>query len=92
MQRADKIAQLFDRDLLRRKELLEFDFDLVEARLAVEHLQDRVFFFLKAEVVQAHRLLHDPVHLALIALLLRAQVRAHAHRQRASGTGNQAVG
>ena len=33
-------------------------------------LQDRVLFFLKAEVVQPDRLLDDPVDLALVAMLL----------------------
>ena len=50
--------------------------DLVEARLAVEHLQDRVLFFLEAEVLQADRVLDDPVDAALVALLPRLADRA----------------
>ena len=77
VQHADELLQLFDRDLLRRKRPLELDLDLVQARLAVEHLQDGVLFFLKAEVVQPDRLLDHPVDLAQIALLLRRQVGPH---------------
>ena len=74
------------------KQLLELDLDFVEARLAVEHLQDGVLFFLEAEVVQPDRLLDHPIELALIALLQRGQVGPHPHRQLPSGTGNQTVG
>ena len=47
---------------------------LISSRLvcAVEHLQDRVLFFLEAEVLQPDRLLDHPVHLAQVALLLPA--------------------
>ena len=75
-----------------RKAALELDLDLVEARLAVEHLQDRVLFLLKAEVVQADRLLDHPIELPQIAVLSRRQVGPHPHRHRPRGTGDQTVG
>ena len=91
MEPADELPQFLDRDLLRRKAALELDFDLVEARLTVEHLQDRVLFFLKAEVLQPDRLLDYPIHLALVALVFGAQVGPHPHAQRPCGTGDQTV-
>ena len=42
--------------------------DLVQAAPAVEHAQDRVLFFVKAEVVQPHRLLDDPERPAVVAM------------------------
>ena len=65
---------------------------LISSRLvcAVEHLQDRVLFLLEAEVVQADRILHDPVAAAQI-MLLRDQVRPPADGQHPGGTGQQTV-
>ena len=92
VQHPDELPQLFHRDFLGRKELLEFNLDFVEARIAVEHLQDRVFFFLKAEVVQADRFLDHPIDLAQIALLLGRQIGPHPHREHPCGAGNHTIG
>ena len=61
VQHAQEVVQLLEGDLLRGEFVLEALLDLVQARLAVEHLQDGVFFLLEAEVVQAHRVLDHPV-------------------------------
>ena len=70
VEHADELLQLLGADRLRRKVALEAFGDFVEARLAVEHLQDRVFFFLEAVVLQADGIFDDPVEPALVALLL----------------------
>ena len=92
VQHAQKLLQLFQRDLLRRELGLEAFLDLVQAGLAVDHVEDGEFLVLEAEVVQPHRLLDDPVALAHVALPPRGQVRPLADRQLAAGTGDQAVG
>ena len=71
VQHADEVLQLLDADRLRRELGFEPLGDLVEARLAVEHLQDGELFFLEAEVLQADRVLHHPVGAALVALPAR---------------------
>ena len=53
MQHADELQQIVKGDFLRRELRLELFLDLVQARAAVEHAQDREFFLVKAEVVQA---------------------------------------
>ena len=92
VEHADEVLQLLDADGLRRELGLEPLGDVVEARLAVEHLQDGELFFLEAEVLQAHRVLHDPVDAALIALPPRLEIRPHADRELPRGTGDNAVG
>jgi hypothetical protein len=89
---ADELLQLLGADGLRRKLALEALGDFVEARLAVEHLQDRKFLFLKAEILQSHRVLHNPIQPALIAMLPRAQIGPLANRQLSRRTGDEAFG
>ena len=74
VQHAHELLQFFERDLLRRELGLEPVLQLVETDLAVELLQDGVFFFLEAIVVQPYGLLHNPIALAQIVLLLCRQV------------------
>ncbi len=69
VQHADELLQLLGADRLRREFALEALGDLVEARVAVEHLQDGEFLFLEAVILQADRILHDPVQAALVAML-----------------------
>ena len=76
VEHADELLQLLGADRLRRKLALEPLGDLVEARLAVEHLQDRELLFLEAVVLQADRVLDDPVDPPLVALLPRRADRA----------------
>ena len=71
VQHAQELLQLLEGDFLRGKLVLETLLDLVQAGFAVEHLQDRVFFLLEAEVVQPDRLLDDPVGAAQVVLLAR---------------------
>ena len=92
VQHADELLQLFDADRLRRELALEPLGDFVEARLAVEHLQDGVLFFLEAEVLQADGLLHDPVDAALVALLPRARSGRMRIGSFARRAGDKAVG
>ena len=78
VQHAQKLLQLFQRDFLRGIFGLEAFFDLVQAGVAVEHLQDGVFFLLEAEVVQADGLFDDPV--ATAEVLLPARQRSGRFR------------
>ena len=55
VQHADELLQLLGANGLRRKLLLEPLGDFVEARLAIEHLQDRVLFFFEAVILQPDR-------------------------------------
>ena len=71
VQHAQELLQLVQRDFLRGKFGLEAVFDLVQADVAVEHLQDGVFFFLEAEVVQSDGFLDDPVAAAQVLLPAR---------------------
>ncbi len=92
VQHAQELLQLLQRDLLRRELGLEPLLDLVQAGLAVEHLQDGVFLLLEAEVVQAHRVLHHPVAAAQVVLPPGGKVRPLADAELPGGTGQQAVG
>ena len=92
VQHADELLQLFGADRLRREVALETLGDFVEARLAVEHLQDRVLFFFEAVVLQPDGILHDPIDPALVALLLALQIGPLADRQLARRAGDKAVG
>ncbi len=92
VQRADEVLQLLDGDLVRRELGLEGVLDLIQAGVAVQHLQDEELPFLEAEVLQADRVLDHPAHPPLIAMPLGDQVRPHPQRELAGGRGNQAVG
>ncbi len=90
VQHADELLQLFGANRLRRELALEALGDFVEARLAVEHLQDGELLFLEAEVLQADGVLHDPVEPPLVAMLPGAQIGPLADRQLPRGAGDQA--
>ena len=92
VQHADELLQLFGADRLRREVALEPLGDFVEARLAVEHLQDRVLLFLEAVVLQADGILHDPIEPPLVAMLPRAQIGPLANRQLSRRAGDKAFG
>ena len=91
VQHAQELLQLLQGDLLRRELGLEPVLDLVEAGLAIEHLQDGVFFVLEAIVIQPHRFLYHPVAAAQIVLPPRQQVRPPADGRLAGGTRQQAI-
>ena len=92
MQHADELLQLLGANRLRREIALEPLGDFVEARLAVEHLQNRVFLFLEAVILQADRILHDPIQPPLIPLLPRLQIGPLANRQLSRRAGDKAIG
>ena len=92
VEHADELLQLLGADGLRREVAFETLGDFVEARVAVEHLQDRVLFFFEPVVLQADGVFDDPVEPALVALLARFQIGPLANRQLTRGAGNQAVG
>ena len=81
VQHAQELLQLVQGDLLRGELVLEPVLDLVQAGVAVEPLQDGVFLFLEAEVVQPHRVLDDPVGAAQVVVPPRAEVGPLADRQ-----------
>ena len=91
VQHAQETVQLFQRDLLRRILLLETVLDLVQAGLAVEPVEDGVFFFLKAEVGQPHGVLDHPVALPQVMVPAGHQIAPLAHRHLPGGAGNHAV-
>ncbi len=91
VQHAEELLQLVEGDLLRRKFVLKAVFELVEAHLPVQPVQQGVFLFLETEVGQAHRVLDDPVAAAEVVLPPRDQVGPPPDRQRTGGTGKQAV-
>ena len=76
MQHADELQQVVVGDLLRRELRLELVLDVVQAAAAVEHAEDREFFVVKAEVVEAHRLFDDPKRPAVIAMAAHVRDRA----------------
>src|SRR5688572_13419585 len=90
VQHADELLQLFRANCLRRKIALEALGNFVEARLAVEHLQDGEFFFLKTVVLQPDGVLDHPIKPALVTMLTSAQVRPLANRQLPRRTGYEA--
>ena len=59
--------------------------------VAVQPVQQGVFLFLEAEVVQPHRVLDDPVAAPQVMLAARDQIGPPPDRQRACGTGKQTV-
>ena len=91
VQHAQKLLQFLQGDLLRGELLLESLLDFVQAGLAVEHLEDGVFFLLEAIVLQAHRVLHHPIAAAEVVLPLGHQVRPLPDRRLPGGTGEQTV-
>ena len=71
--------------------VFEAVFQLVEADVAVQPVQQGVFLFLEAEVVQPHRVLDDPVAASQVMLAAGDEVGPPPDRQRACGTGKQTV-
>ena len=67
----EELLQFFQRDLLGRELRLELVFDLVHARLAVEHLEDGELLLLEAIVVKSDRVLHYPIASSMVALAAR---------------------
>jgi hypothetical protein len=59
--------------------------------LAVEHLKDGEFFFLKPEVLQPHRVFHHPIASPKIVLAPRHQIGSLSNEKLPSGAGNQTV-
>ena len=92
MQHADEILQFLQRDRLRCELGLELVLEFVEARVPVEHLQDGELLLLEAVILQANRLLDDPVRATVVAVTPYFEVRAHPQPERAGRTGNKAVG
>jgi hypothetical protein len=92
VQHANEAAQLFERNFLRRELLFELAAQNIQAGLAIEPIQNGEFFFLKAEVIQADGIFHNPELPPLIALLVHHQVRTPANAQRASRAGDEAIG
>lgn len=74
MQHSHKLLKVLERDLLRRELSLKAFFDVIQTRLTIEHAKNRVFFFMKAEIVQPDRLFDHPIRPTVIALLLRRQI------------------
>ena len=91
VQLAEELLELLQGDFLGRELRLEPLLDLVQACLAVDHLEDGVLLLLEAEVVQPHRILDDPVALAEVALPPRREVLPLVDRHFPGGAGNQAV-
>ena len=91
VQHADKVAQLFQLDLLRWELGFELVLDIVQAALAVDHLQDGVLFLLETEVVQPDRILDNPIRAALVTLASGDQVGPNAQCQPATGAGAKTV-
>ncbi len=91
MQHADEAAQFFQRNFLWCELLFEAMPQIVEARQAIEPIQDRKFFFLKTEVIQPDRIFDNPILPPLIALLRHYQIGTPTDCERPSGTGNQTV-
>jgi hypothetical protein len=92
VQHADELQQIVKGDLLRGEFALELVLDVLQARAAVEHAEDRVLLFVKAEVVEPDRLLHHPERPAVIAVPARRQIGPHPQRERTRGAADQAFG
>ena len=70
--------QVLVRETLRREFLLELLLHILHRVLAVEHAEDEVLLAIKPVVPQTDRVLDDVEDLALILLLVRLKIRAHA--------------
>src|SRR5690606_38277996 len=81
VQHPDELLQIAEGDLLRRKTTFKSIFDLLQANVAVEHAEDKVFLIMKAVILQAHRLLDDPVAGTLIVVPAGGEVRPFANRK-----------
>src|SRR4051794_28916311 len=91
VQHPNELLQLFCADGLRRKVAFESIGDLIETRLAIEHLQDGVLLLFEAEVLQANGVFNDPIDSPLVPLAARFQVRPHANWQLAGGAGYETI-
>ena len=65
-----------------RKTPFKTIFDLLQAYMTVKHIQDEVFFFMKAKVLQSNRLFNHPICSTLVELTVSRQIRASAYGQR----------
>ena len=90
---ANELLQLFSANRLRRKLPLKLLGNFVEARLAIEHLQNGELFLLEPKVLQRNRVLHHPINPPLIPLsLTRLQIGPHTNGQRAGRARNERFG
>jgi hypothetical protein len=86
-----ELLKILQRYSLRCELGLEIFFDLLEASLTIQHVQDGKFFVMESKVVEPHRFFHNPIGSAMIAMPTRFQVRATTQPERSHRAVDQRI-
>ena len=91
VERGHEAGQFFDGDPAGRETGLELLLEPLQARLAIEHVEEGILLGAEAEIAQRNRILHDPPDLPLVGLPRRHEVTAAAEADGARGARSEGV-
>ena len=84
-------GQFLDRDAAGGEAGLELLLEPLQARLAVEHVEEGILLGAEAEIAQRDRVFHDPPDLPLVGLPRGHEVTAPAQADGARGTRSEGI-